>query len=430
MPSAASRRIRIALERALHAAALLALVWLAIRPERASPPASAGQGAASATRAVLASWTRAAPDTVVLAFDALPGPVFRDWLHALRAAGSTVRWADPARTSLAVATEPVIDPAGGSRILLASTAGGGAMLRDAAGPLDSISMQDGLSAVGAGALVGPLAVVAPGQRAVAAPAAGAGLRRVLVLGRAGWEAKFLIAALEERGWAVDARLVVSPTALVEQGSWARPDTARHALAIVLDSSAGAYASRLVSFVRDGGGLIVAGEASRIGGLAPILPARAATIVRPTATAARTDSLGERGAWYPLRDLRSDAVVLERLGAEPVALARRERSGRVLQVAYAETWRRRMAPADGSVRRHREWWSRAAAAAALRGSETVGETPGLDPAPWLATRLALGQPTAATLRPAPPLRDLGPMLVTLILLALLTSWASRRLRGAP
>lgn len=429
MPSRGSRRARIAIERLLHGVALAALLWLAWRPQHARP-ADAIRSDAPASLNALAAWSQAAADTVSLALDSLPAPAERAWLRALRASGSTIRWSDPGSSALAVAAEPVVDPAGGSRVMLASAVAGGAALRDAAGPLDSVSVQPGLTAVGTGGLVGALAVMAPSQRATAVPAATSDLRRVLVIGRAGWESRFTIAALEERGWSVDARLAISPTAAVEQGSWARPDTARHALAIVLDSSANAYAARLIGFVRDGGGLIVAGEAVRMPAFAAILPARAGVLVRPTPNAARTDSLGERGARYPLRDLRSDAVVLERLAAEPVAIARRERNGRVIQIGYAETWRRRMAPADGSVRRHREWWGRVAAAAAYAGAGIMATTAGSDPAPWLSTRLALGAPSAGALRVVAPAREFGPMLFTLILLALLTSWASRRLRGAP
>lgn len=422
--------MRVAIERILQAAAIVALLWLAWRPELLQP-ADAVAGAAPVSGATLRAWSRVAADTIALTLDALPAPAERAWLRALRSAGSTIHWSDPGASAVAVTTEPIIDPAGGSRVLLASATSGSATLRDAAGPLDTVAMETGLTAIGTGGLVGPVAVIASRQRAIAAPVEHGALRRALVLGRAGWEARFVIAALEERGWNVDARLAVSPTAAVEQGSWSRPDTSRHALAIVLDSSAAAYAARLVGFVRNGGGLIVAGEASRIPAFAALLPARAAAIVRPTPSAARTDTLGERGARYPLRDLRADAVVLERLANEPTVVARRERNGRVLQLSYAETWRRRMAPADGSVRRHREWWGRVAAAAAFGGpAATARSAESADPAPWLSTRLALGAPSADALRLAPPERELGPMIFTLIVLALLTSWASRRLRGAP
>ena len=429
MPSRGSRRVRVAIEWILQAAAIVALLWLAWRPELARP-ADPVAGAAPASAAALAAWSRAGSDTISLALDSLPAPTERAWLRALRAAGSAIHWSDPGASAVAVATEPIIDPAGGSRIMLASAAAGGATLRDAAGPLDTVSMEPGLTAVGTGGVVGALAVVAPRQRAIAASVAGGALRRVLVLGRAGWEARFVIAALEERGWSIDARLAVSPTAAVEQGSWSRPDTARHALAVILDSSAAPYAARLLGFVREGGGLIIAGEGSRIPAFAAVLPARAGALLRPAPSVARGDSLGERGARYPLRDVRADAVVLERLANEPVAVARRERNGRVLQLAHAETWRRRMAPAEGAVRRHRDWWGRVAAAAAYGGTSTAPPSVSADPAPWMATRLALGAPSSGALRVEPPARELAPMIFTLIVLALLTSWASRRLRGAP
>src|ERR1019366_3377028 len=79
------------------------------------------------------------------------------------------------------------------------------------------------------------------------------LHPVLVVGRAGWEAKFAVAALEERGWTVEARLFVAPGADVTQGSRGAIDTSRYAAIVALDTTLGAVAASVAWVGRGGGG---------------------------------------------------------------------------------------------------------------------------------------------------------------------------------
>src|SRR5438034_1064430 len=73
-----------------------------------------------------------------------------------------------------------------------------------------------------------------------------GLRRLLVLGQAQWETKFTIAALEERGWQVDAHIVVSPKGKgdVRQGDIGVIDTARYSAVLAVDTTAARYGARI------------------------------------------------------------------------------------------------------------------------------------------------------------------------------------------
>ena len=97
------------------------------------------------------------------------------------------------------------------------------------------------------------------------------LRRLLLIGRAGWEVKFTLAALEERGWVVDAHIAVSPKSDVLQGKILAIDTAQYSAVIALDSTAGRYSDRIAAFVKQGGGLIMWSPAARARGLAALAP---------------------------------------------------------------------------------------------------------------------------------------------------------------
>src|SRR5690606_22606590 len=103
------------------------------------------------------------------------------------------------------------------------------------------------------------------------------LREVAVLGSAGWESKFVIAALEESGWKVSARLAVAPGIFVRQGS-VQLDTAVTGVVVVLDSTAVRDVGALERFVRSGGGLVLAGDASHSEQFARLAAGRVGTRV--------------------------------------------------------------------------------------------------------------------------------------------------------
>jgi hypothetical protein len=278
-------------------------------------------------------------------------------------------------------------------------------------------------------------VRAAGATFAAATASGdsVALKPVLVLGAAGWESKFTIAALEERGWRVASRVRVAPNVDVTQGPLGAIDTARYSAVIALDSSAASSAGAVARYVRDGGGVIVAGAAARIGGVSAIVPGgvgrRVAGVAGAVASAAPRTGLGV----FPVTALTRDAVALESRDDLVTVAARRVDAGRVVQSGYDETWRWRMAGGDEAAAAHREWWSRLVAAVAYAplvaraaaSSELVDETP-------LASLIhALGPPATIDARLAPT-RDgarTTRVLFALVVGALVLEWASRRLRGA-
>lgn len=437
---AESRTARVALEwvlRAVALAALLALLWRATRPPIA---ASRVRTVAPAT---IDRWrdSTVAGDTLRLVLDGAPAAAARDQIAALAGAGRTVQWSDDGVPALAATVEPPRAPDGAPTLLAVAPAGGAVALGDEAGTLDSVRATARAAALAIPGAGRGLRARTGATEARAAVRESVEVRRVLVLGRAGWEAKFTIAALEEAGWRVDAEVGVAPGARVVQamGDGAAaplPDTARHAAVVLLDSSAASPASRaaaIVAYVRAGGGAVLAGDAALAPALAA-LRAGAAGVRRPGEAGALAASDPRRG--LPWRGVATgpDMVPLERRGGLVAAGARRIGAGRVVQLGYEDSWRWRMEGDDPAPAEHRRWWSAVVASVARAPVVARHATaPGaVDPAPRAALVAALGPPVAATaaLPPARGARLPDSLLLAAALLALLGEWASRRLRGAP
>jgi hypothetical protein len=254
-------------------------------------------------------------------------------------------------------------------------------------------------------------------------------RPVLVVGEAGWESKFVVAALEEEGWPVAARVTVAPGTIVRQELPARIDTASLSAVVVLDSTSSLDAGVVSRFVAEGGGLIAAGAGVNHPALKALLASRVAT----TSTGEIGGLLGARpreGLSARMFRASASSVALERRGTAPVVLARRVGSGRVIAIGYDDTWRVRMVPIGESAPGiHRTWWSSLVASVAHTRpvARDVGE---VDEAPLAATIDALGEPARPADQPSrTALFPLDAWLAALAAMALLAEWLSRRLRGA-
>jgi hypothetical protein len=388
----------------------------------------------SVLRDSLAAWTldpRA--ESLHVTLDELPGRRERDWLVALRRAGAAVTWSSKGSTALALTIEPANDPSGGVRASFAAPVGSSVVVSDSLGVLDTVSTAGPSASLRARALLGVASVAVGADSARAVIRDSLARRGVVVLGSAGWEAKFIIAALEESGWNVSARLAVAPGIFVRQGS-AELDTSVTGVVVALDSTAARDARDIARFVNSGGGLVLAGGAARGAGLRSL--AVGATGVRVNAASiAFSDSAPRRAlGFFPISAGESTVPIESRDGAIAVA-ARRVGAGRVIQEGYDATWRWRMQGGSDSPEAHRAWWSQLVGSAADRDSQPVKyDAAAVDPAPLAAAFAALGAPTAAELgrgggaaasAAAPALR--GGMLLALFAM-LLAEWASRRLRG--
>lgn len=425
-------RTRPALEGLLRAVALVAaavLLWYAVHALGARPVARA----MGEVEAALARWTlQEEPQAVHAVFDSAPTPTERDWLAALGAAGTPATWAGTAPVPSAVTVEPVADPRRPSHVWVAAPAGAAVTLRDELGVLDSVTPARGGVRVVVPRLEGAATMQVENTEAAAAVRDSLVLRPVLVLGQAGWEAKFVLAALEERGWKVDARLAVAPSGDVRQGPAPKIDTAGYAAVIALDSVAARYAGAIRRYVTDGGGLLAVGEGAALRALAPVLPASVVAPPLPKAPFAG-DTLPPRRslALAPLGELEDGAVPLETRDSTLAAAAWRVGQGRVVQVGYLDTWRWRMAGAnDESAEAHRAWWAALVSSVAYAPRIARPVTAPLEPTPFSSLVAALGP---ATVQPAatPSFFDdprVAAIAFGVMLLALLAELASRRVRG--
>jgi len=415
MPSRAES-VRTRFEWAARTAAFALLAW-ALWRAFAPPAADERLVDSAALRGALGDVVTSVGTTHVHETGVVTPPE-RDAVAAARRAGARVDWWGGSAGVWAAAALPERGPGGRVRVSVVGTGTG--MLLDTLGVIDTVTPRHG----------GVTATLLPGQalRLLAPQSAiplGTARRdtmpwRALVLARAGWEAKFVLAALEERGWTVSARLAVAPGAVVTQGRRTElPD-----VIVLLDSvNVGFDAAAITRFVRGGGGVVLAGDGTLM--LAALAPARAGAptrALRNDAVVAR-ESLSVRA----LTNLRADAVVLESRAGVPAAAARVEGNGRVVQLAYDDTWRWRMQGGATAVEDHRAFWARALAGAAPERGVPPDMPGGPEGAPRARLVDAWGPMTAA---PAEPdgnsnVRWLWPLLAVL----LVAEWASRRTRRA-
>jgi hypothetical protein len=423
-----AERWRVSAERVVRGAAL-ALVAFALW--RVLQPAAAGSAVLVESAALERELPRliASNATAVhVSFSLTPSPSGRDALAALRSAGVAVTWSGGTGGTpfapLAIAVERVPDPSATVRIV--TTSNGLVELHDMLSVIDTVQAAHG-STVLVGAPSGEVRAIGGASRAAASVAPASSQRPVLVIGRATWESKFTIAALEEAGWSVAARLSVAPGVDVTQGAVLSLDTAHYSAVVALDSSLGVAGPQLARFVRSGGGLILGREAASAGAVRDLAPAKRAD--RRTAASMTFDAKQPLRslAFTPLAALRADAVPLDAHDGVSMVVARREEFGRVAQVGYDELWRWRMQGGEEGPADHRAWWSRLVASVVpvpMDVSDAIDEG-----APVARLFNALGAPT-----PAPPQRAPGePLPIWLlpsICALLLAEWGSRRYRGAP
>lgn len=428
---------RRALEWTLRAMALLALVGLIVYTVYTYRVQPSARAAGSAVGEALVRWSGSDPPARAhVHFDSAAAPEMRDWLAALAGAGTRTTWSGAAPAPSALAVEPVADPERPSRLWVASPDGASIVLGDAMGVLDSVGAVRGGAQLTVPQLEGVArAEVGTGARRAAATAVERDsllLRPILLLGQARWEAKFTLAALEEHGWKVDARLAVAPSGDARQGA-ARVtiDTAHYAAVIALDSVAARYADQIARYVRSGGGLVAAGDGASLRALAPLLPAVATPPTLPGTFAADTARPRTALALAALRDIEPGAIALERRGTSIAAAAWRVGEGRVVQLGYHDIWRWRMAGVEPDPRRaHRAWWGAVVSSVAYSPRVPRAVIEEVEPTPLVSLLAALGPPSEMQRRLVDLIDDprVPGVLFGVLLGALLLEWGSRRLRG--
>ncbi len=415
--------------RALSLGLLAWMLWLSLAPRTDDTVESTSSARLAAS---LREWsaTGIPPAGIAVQLDQTPRPGDRDWLAALRAAGSDVTW-NGNLPAAAIGVDPIASPRGGFTVLSAAPGGARVTLVDDIGPLDSAVAQGGGARFGIPAIAGVIRAKVSGTLAEAGQPDSITIKRVLVLGSAGWEAKFVVAALEEDGWKVDALLRVAPTVNVSQGTVSPIDTSRYSAVVALDEAAAPFASDIVRYVASGGGAVIAGTAASIGGFLPIRPGAPGRVIGGALLASAPGSTTlEAVPVIAIDGLRSDAIILDRRDGVVAAAARRHVAGRVIQQGYSDTWRWRMSGGDASPGEHRAWWSRAVAGIAYAPSIAHVSASAADNAPVAALVGSLGPSSP---RPDSTLASSAASislwwLFGLLAASLLGEWASRRFRG--
>ncbi|MFN2604208.1 MAG: hypothetical protein ABR582_15820 [Gemmatimonadaceae bacterium] len=306
----------------------------------------------------LSTWSNrsTAPGKIHVQLDSVPSPLERAWLRALAGAGSAVTWSGNLPPVM-IEAQPVASPTGGVKARVAAPTGSTVVIGDDVGVLDTLRAVNSGAALTLNSSVGGLTGRMAGATASTIPRDSVVLHKALVIGDANWESKFVVAALEEAGWKVDALIRVAPSVDVTQGSTAAIDTSRYSAVVALDGSASPYASRLVDYVQSGGGVVLAPPAAAADGMSSL---RIGGVGQPPSDARAIQASGavnlETLSLAPITSLRNDAIPLEKRGSSIAVAARRIGAGRILQLGYEDTWRWRMGGSDGAIRDHRMWWS--------------------------------------------------------------------------
>lgn len=424
--------LRSAVETVLRVVSIGILAWMLVLSLQRGRPDTMVNASSANLRASARDWSRAGlpPTRVSVRLDRSPSSGERDWLRALRGAGSEVHWNGDLLPT-AVSVLPIVAPRGGWNVFAAAPSGTMVRVSDGIGSLDSAVASGGGARFKVPSVSGDV-IVAAGTSTATATAGNVQVPgRVLVLGTAGWESRFVVTALEEEGWRVDADILVAPGIAVTQGSRFSIDTARYAAVVALDGSAGSRAGEIGRYAASGGGLVLAGPAGAASAFAPL---RAGVSGRAQSVAAMESEPGSVTlsslAFLSFAALRDDAVLLERRSGSGVIAVRRHGAGRILQHGYLDTWRWRMSGGDGSPAEHREWWTSAVAAVAYAPVAARAENSDVDPAPVAGLIAAVGPPSASAPSKLANVAGAIPLWwwFALLSFSLLAEWASRRLRG--
>lgn len=409
-------------------AVLAVMLWQSLRPQ------SAGGRSVSATGAEgrsLASWSAlpTPPSRLVLHLSAVPSAVQRAWLAAIAAAGSKVSWSGNLPVTM-IGAAAIPSPTGGVRVDVAAPSGSSVVLRDELGAIDTLRIRDGGASVSLPATSSPLTATLNGTVAIATTRDSLGQRKVLVIGSVGWESKFVVAALEEAGWKVDADLRVAPGVDVTQGAPATIDTSRYSAIVALDAATAPFAGRISEFARIGGGVVLAPAAASVDAMSALRVGNGAR-ANTSATTIRSGAVDLASLpLAPLTSLRGDAVVIQKRGLSVAIAGRRFGAGRVVQLGYGDTWRWRMSGVEQSVRDHRQWWTDRVSSVAYAPGNSRETSSVANEAPLASLVAAIGAASASSVGGFTPRGTTTPVpLFALLALAITAEVALRRLRGA-
>ena len=432
MLSRAEMRVRVEqVLRGIVIAAIAVMLWQSLHQQTDSGDqfvSARGVGGGA-----LAEWSAfaKAPGKIHLQLVSVPSTIDRAWLGALAGAGSSVTWAGDLAPVM-IDAQPIASPAGGTKVIVAAPSGSSVVMSDDVGVLDTVHVQNGGAALTLNSVADHVTARAKGSVALTSPRDSIVLNKILVIGDAGWESKFVVAALEEEGWKVDAFIRVAPGVDVTQGSAAVIDTSRYSAVVALDDAAALYASRIIEFVRTGGGVVLEPQAAFLDAMSPL---RAGAVGRASSDVRAVQAGGSVTlatlALAPITSLKSDAVPVEKRAGAVAIAARRIGAGRALQLGYEDTWRWRMGGGEGAIREHCLWWTGlVSSVSSARRAPRETAAASTDEAPMIGFVAAMGPSTSSRAVSNLPRKPSDWMTLLFVLLAagLTSEVASRRLRG--
>lgn len=373
----------------------------------------------------LANLTRhEAVRNIHFALNGTPTAVERAWQHALSVSGSTVTWSGRL-TPIALSAHPVAAPGASHSVAAYAARGTAIKLRDDISLIDSVTTKSDFLTLPLTVVSGRIRAIAGGDSASVTLLDSAVLKRVLVLGRAGWETKFVLAALEEAGWQTDALVFIAPGVVVKQGVAASIDTAYYSAVVALDETAAPRVNEIRTFVRSGGGLIIGEAAAR----SPEFTQLRVSISAPAGsrTVSAADTVSRSSAPISPLQIRPDAIPIEQRGRDVAVAGRRIDFGRVVQIAFTDTWRWRLQGNLRSMLDHRDWWS--GVVSKVANSRRVTNPAVDDRAPYAGLVEIAGAPISIP-QVSKPISERSNQLFWIIALfaLLLAELTSRRLRG--
>lgn len=311
-------------------ATLAARLWLGATPFAPEVPATS-----VSLDSALAAWSQKAPPRATVRASTLPDARQRDWLVAIRRSGSGLAWSVEDSTAGALVVEPGPLPEALARMAVLGKPSSYVLVSDGLGRIDSVRVGPRGAAFLRLRPLGAIQASLGSSTPVTVARDSLVVRPVLLIGSAGWESKFVAAALEEDGWTVSTRLQVAPGAVVRQGGAVAIDTSAYGAVIVMDSVSPLDGAVVARFVSEGGGLVASGPGVRHPALRSLLPRGAGQT--PGALGALLGPTPRSGLNTRALVVNANNVVFERRNGAAVVGALRIGSGRVVAAGYDDTW---------------------------------------------------------------------------------------------
>src|SRR5687767_4436302 len=191
MPSRAESRLLF--ERVLRGVVILALaglLWQSLPGQTASAGRSASARGTELSESLREWSTTPGISSIRLHLESIPSQTERAWLAGIAAVGSGLTWSGDVASTM-IDAQPLASPAGGTTVTVAAPNGVPVVLSDEAGLIDTVNAQRNGVGIVLRSVTNRLTAAVGGSVASAIQTDSVLVRRVLVIGNASWESKFV-----------------------------------------------------------------------------------------------------------------------------------------------------------------------------------------------------------------------------------------------